>query len=202
MAGSEVKRRTGGRSAAVRRAVLAATLELATEGGPDRISVGEVARRAGVHETSVYRRWGTRERLLLDAFLSYSDELIPVPDTGRLRDDLAAFVRAVAAHLSSPLGGALARAMVVAEDDPASARHRDQFFDARLGAARVMFERAAARGEWPHDVTSSGALVLEALMAPVHFRVLLMRRPVDEHFVRRIVDLVIDGAASGLPFMV
>ncbi|WP_329584712.1 TetR/AcrR family transcriptional regulator [Streptomyces sp. NBC_01005] len=196
MAQHEVRQRTGGRSAAVRKAVLGATLELAAENGPERVSMGEVARRAGVHETSVYRRWGTRERLLLDALLNYSEELVPVPDTGSLRGDLAAFACSVAAYLGTPLGSALAKALVVADDDPSSSASRDQFFEARVDAARVMFERASSRGEWRHCVGADSGLVLEALVAPVHFHVLFLRRPVDEDFALRLADLVIESAGG------
>jgi len=59
------RRRPGGRSARVRRAVLDATLELVNAHGLDGVTVAEVAERAGVHETSIYRRWRTREELRL-----------------------------------------------------------------------------------------------------------------------------------------
>ena len=74
---AEQRRRPGGRSAEKRAAVLAATLDLLAEVGPDGLAIGAVAQRAGVHETSIYRRWGTRERLALEAMAELSGNLLP-----------------------------------------------------------------------------------------------------------------------------
>jgi AcrR family transcriptional regulator len=105
---TEVRRRTGGRSARVRDAVLNASLQAMAEHGPDAVTISEIARRAGVHATSIQRRWGSRENVMLDALLSYSQEQLPIPDTGSLRDDLTGFARSIAAYLSTPLGEVLA----------------------------------------------------------------------------------------------
>ncbi|WP_433194361.1 TetR/AcrR family transcriptional regulator [Nocardia sp. CA-107356] len=191
MSETEVRRRTGGRSARVRQAVLDATLQLAAEHGPDAVSIGEVARLAGVHETSIYRRWGTREHVILDALLSYSSQQLPIPDTGTVRGDLLEFARSIAAYQAGPLGIALARAMAVAEDDSVLASNRAQFWQSRFDLARVIIDRGVARGELPE--TTDAAMALESLIAPVHFRALLTRQPVDEAFFARVVDQLLHG---------
>jgi AcrR family transcriptional regulator len=55
-------RRTGGRSARVRRVVLETTVKLVDGGGADAVNIREIARQAGVHDTSIYRRWPTKDR--------------------------------------------------------------------------------------------------------------------------------------------
>jgi AcrR family transcriptional regulator len=187
----EVRRRTGGRSAVVRQAVLTATLQSVAERGVDQITVGEIARAAGVHETTVYRRWGTAERLVVDAFLAYSHEQIPVPDTGSLRQDLIVFACSVADYLDTTLGRALARAMAVVDDDPQLGAARAQFWQERKNLAQAMIDRAVARGELAHDVDPQ--IVLELLVAPIHFRALFTREPIDEHHVTRLVDILLNG---------
>src|SRR6202012_6134350 len=113
-----VRRRTGGRSARVREAVLKATLDVMTEHGADAVSISEIARRAEVHETSIYRRWPTKEHLVLDALLDYSEAKLPIPNAGTLREDLITFAAGVTAYLDSPLGRTLAKSMAVpAADD-------------------------------------------------------------------------------------
>src|ERR1700746_3408253 len=114
----EVQRRPGVRSARVRAAVLQAALEAMAEHGPGGVTISEIARRAGVHATSVQRRWGTAENVMLDAMLTRSQDELPIPDTGTLRGDLIAFARLIAAYLATPLGAALQRMMAVTEDDP------------------------------------------------------------------------------------
>src|SRR3712207_1543584 len=82
------ERRPGGRSARVRAAVLSATIDALVDVGYDGLSVEDVARRAGVHKTTVYRRWPTRAALVAEATRERSQQVIPVPDTGTLAGDL------------------------------------------------------------------------------------------------------------------
>ena len=188
------RRRTGGRSARVREAVLKATLRVVAEQGADAASIGEIARQARVHETSIYRRWCTKEHLILDALLDYSEEQLPIPDTGTLRDDLVAFATAVTNYLASPLGRTVARSMAVADDDVTLAATRAQFWRSRFDLARVIVDRAKSRGELPDDIDPG--MALELLIAPLHFRTLLTRQPVDEQLAGQVVDLLLKGIAS------
>jgi AcrR family transcriptional regulator len=192
---TEVQRRPGGRSARVRAAVLHATLEAMAEHGAGGVTISEIARRAGVHATSVQRRWGTAENAMLDAMLTRSQEELPVPDTGTLRGDLIAFARLIAAYLATPLGAALARTMAVADDDPELSDGRSQFWRTRNNAAQVMIDRAIERGELAEDTDSQ--LALELLIAPLHFRALLVRQPVDDNRIEQLVDTLLRGLAVG-----
>ena len=56
-----------------------------------------IAQRSGVHKTTVYRRWATKEALVADALRERSRVAVPIPDTGSLLGDLTALARAVAA---------------------------------------------------------------------------------------------------------
>lgn len=180
--------RPGGRSARVRAAVLDATLEALVEHGPDRLSIAEVARRSGVHETSIYRRWRTRENLVVDAMLANSERAIPIPDTGSVRDDLAELARAVRALLAEPLGLAFARAAAVTVADDTLAAARARFWSARRELAEVIIQRGVARGELPPD--ANAALALEVLIAPLHLRALLTGQPIDPDLPDQLADLV------------
>ncbi|OHT84972.1 TetR/AcrR family transcriptional regulator [Mycobacteroides saopaulense] len=191
MSDATIRRRTGGRSAAVREAVLRSALQLLAERGIGQISVGAIAEQAGVHETSIYRRWGNVDAVVLDALLASSLEHLPIPDTGRLRDDLVAFMRETADYMTSPIGKALIRSMLAVEDGTDLAANRDRFWQSRFETARVMIERAITRGELAAD--TNPALVLELIIAPVHFRIISVRAPLDEHAAEQIVDTVLRG---------
>src|SRR6266700_2043671 len=80
-----VRRRPGGRSARVQAAVFVATIQLLQEKGYEALSFATVAERAGVHETSLYRRWKTKEQLVINAISGQVAQNIPVPDTGAFR---------------------------------------------------------------------------------------------------------------------
>jgi AcrR family transcriptional regulator len=89
------EQRPGGRTAKVRAAVLQATVAALAEDGYEALNVEDVARRAGVHKTTVYRRWPTKPELVADAVRERSDERVEVPDTGTLAGDLQALARAL-----------------------------------------------------------------------------------------------------------
>ncbi|MCX5426558.1 TetR/AcrR family transcriptional regulator [Streptomyces sp. NBC_00257] len=186
-----IRRRPGGRAARVRQAVLAAAMEVLTEEGIARLSIAEVAARAGVNETTVYRRWGSREKLVLDAMLAGSDEGIPVPDTGAVRTDLAAFAHALADYLATPTGRSVARAASLSADDPDLAKAWQAFWKSRLDQAGVIVSRAVERGELPAD--TDVALALELLCSPLQTRSLLGHRPIEPELPQRLADLVLDG---------
>jgi len=190
------RRRTGGRSARVREAVLRAVLDTVAERGPEAVTMNEIARRAGVHATSVQRRWGTRQKLVLDALLAYSRAQLTIPDTGALRGDLATFAQSLAEYLATPLGRMLAQAMAVADDDAELAAARADFWSVRHDATKVIVDRAVQRGELPPGTDSE--LVLQMVIAPIHFRALLTRQAIDDGLITHIVDAVERGFGARL----
>jgi AcrR family transcriptional regulator len=194
MSNTDVRRRPGGRSARVRQSVRDAALDVLREQGADALTVSEVAARAGVHETSVYRRWGSRENVIVDALLSASHEFLPIPDTGSLRADLMAFATSIGAYLNSTLGSALARALASCGTDPSMDATRERFWEARYALASPMITRAMERGEVP--ATTDPGLALEAIVAPLHFRALLTAEPTDVQFTTRLVDMLLEGLRS------
>lgn len=187
-------RRTGGRSARVRATVLDATLEALFSQGIDGLSVAEIAARAGVHPTSIYRRWGNRLNLALDAVLSRTEEVVPTPDTGSLRGDLMALLSSIATFLGTPLGELLVR-LAVRRDLPEHEAARGRFWVERFAIGAAILERARRRGELRPEVDP--VLALETLIAPLHLRLLLTGEPLDDRLLRTCVDMVLDGITSG-----
>lgn len=188
------RRRPGGRSARVRAAAIAATLAELAESGYAALSVESVARRAGVHKTTLYRRWGTREELVLEAMLDRAGERISVPDTGSLREDLLELGRTAAANAATPEVAAMARAVAAqAPHDNKLAAANRRFWDERLALDAAIVERAIERGEVVGG--TEPRQVIESLLGPIHLRLLLTGEPIDDSFLRDIVDVVVNGVA-------
>ena len=190
-------RRPGGRSARVRAAAIDATLaELAVK-GYSALSLESVAARAGVHKTTLYRRWGTREELVLEAMLARAGEHISVPDTGSLREDLLELARTAAANAASPEVAAMARA-VVAESprDGRLAAANQRFWSERLELDQVIVERAIGRGEVA--AATDPRRTIEAVIGRIHLRLLLTGEPIDRSFLEGIVDVVVNGVRPRL----
>lgn len=174
----------------MRQAVLAAALDLLSAEGLSGATVAAVARAAGVHETSVYRRWGSRENLILDALTSRLDTALPIPDTGRVREDLVRFFTALARLLDTAQGRALLR-LSVERDDTLEDR-RGPYWSERLDRAAAMVQRGVERGELAAD--ADPGLLVEAVSGPLFSRVLLSDAPVGPAYAERLVDLTLDGA--------
>jgi AcrR family transcriptional regulator len=177
----------------VRRTVLSAAFDELVANGFDGATVAGVAKRSGVHETTVYRRWATRENLLVAALLDRSADAIPAPDTGSTRGDFLALVRDVIAYVRSPAGMALMRAAMLPVDD-AYVGARQAFWARRLGALSPVATRGIERGDLRADIDTQ--LLLEMLVAPIHGRLLLSGGPIDDGFAERLVDQVLTGVAS------
>jgi len=194
--GAERRRRPGGRSARVRAAVLGATLDELAAVGYGEVSFESVARRAGVHKTTLYRHWPNREALVRDALLARSEVTVPIPDAGSLRGDLVAFAMSIVANITAADYEAIVRA--VASDGRTEGALGDAsraFWRERFQLARIIVLRGIERGEVRADVDPT--LLLESLVGPLYLRLLITREPLDDAFVERLVTQLISSPASG-----
>jgi AcrR family transcriptional regulator len=179
----------------VREAAIAATLAELAERGYSALSLERVAHRAGVNKTTLYRRWGTREELVLDAMLERAGEHISVPDTGSLRRDLLELARTAAANAATPEVSAMARAVASeAPHDSRLAAANRRFWAERLALDAAIVERAIERGEVAEG--TDPRRVIESVLGPIHLRLLLTGEPVDRAFLEGVVDVVVAGIAK------
>ncbi len=184
---TDVRRRPGGRSATVRAQVRDATLELLGDVGYDRLQLTEVATRAGVNKTTVYRRWPTKPQLVADVLGDLADDRVPNPDTGSLAGDLEEMLTQVAAVLRVPAVRAVVRAAItLADDDPEVDAVRRRFWDRQLDDAAVVVTRAVERGELPDG--TDPRLFLEQVFGPVYFRVLVTGRDIEPAELRALAS--------------
>jgi AcrR family transcriptional regulator len=186
-----VRRRTRGRSARIRAAVLDATVDALVAHGIDRVSIADIAAKAGVHETSIYRRWGTKETLIVDALFARTEHDLPIPDTGSLRGDLIAGARSLAELLSSPIGALIAGASALTVDDPDLAVTRDRYWASRFAFADTIIRRAVERGELPPGVQPRPAM--DMLAGALHMRAMLTHEPLEPDLPERLADVALFG---------
>lgn len=177
-------KRPGGRSERVRNAVLAATADELLEQGFERFSVASVARRAGVHHTTVYRRWPTKSELVLDAAIELTRQRVPAPDLGELRLDLHAYFAGLIDALADPRVLALVRGLILAPSTGTGQRER--YWQDRFGVTAEIVGRAVARGELAAGVEPWR--LIELVAGPLWMRVLVTGLPVDGAFLCRAID--------------
>ena len=187
-------KRPGGRSARVREAVLRAALVELSETGWDSLSVERIAERSGTHKTTIYRRWGSADRVALEALLERGSEGIPIPDTGDVRLDLIALGRSIAASISEPVGRSVAAAAIGASDSSSIRTVANAFWSERLEEAGAIVTRAIERGQLPQDTDPSR--VIEGIAAPVWFRVMVSRNSVTDEWLAGVTHTVLVAAGA------
>ncbi|MFE6891131.1 TetR/AcrR family transcriptional regulator [Streptomyces sp. NPDC057694] len=183
-------RRPGGRSARVGAAVHQAVTDLVGERGYSGFTVSEVAARAGVADTTVYRRWGSLEELLADVTLTRLNTRSPMPDTGSLAGDLHTYAAQVAREITGPDGLTVLRLTVaLSGTGEQGLRARDDFLADRARRLQSMLDRARDRGEQPLDALT----FLDHVMAPMYIRVLFDVGPLTAEYVDGLVDRLLAG---------
>jgi AcrR family transcriptional regulator len=189
--------RPGGRSARVRAAVQAATLdELAAAGYAD-LTIEAVAERAGVHRTTIYRRWPDKRSLVLAALLDYAADQLPIPHTGDLCRDLHLFGQALDSDLRRPQAHALLYTLVA--DRPGSSELSDvrtQLWVDRLRQAQLIPRRAIQRGDLPQD--TDPAAVIDMLAGPIYLRGFIQGRPMTATEIHDLATRVVAAFTPGL----
>ena len=178
------KPRPGGRSARNKAAVFEAAATLLAERGYEAVTMTDIAQRAGMAATSLYRRWGDVRALIMEVAVEKLMRERPLPDTGSLRGDLLAWARPIAASLGSREGSSFFRA-VIATTTPAGADGslRHAAMKRRREQMEMMLARARQRGEKPPDVDE----LLDHVLAPLYMRA-LFGRPLSKAVADRLVD--------------
>ncbi|MFE2551257.1 TetR/AcrR family transcriptional regulator [Streptomyces sp. NPDC059355] len=188
--------RPGGRTARVRAAVLDATAEVLAEQGFARLDLADIARRAEVGKTTVYRRWGTVTGLVADLLLDMAQQSVPRTETGSLLGDLTANARLVQRTLADPRQGALFRAVIAAAgSDPKAAEALYGFYSARVDEWAPCVEQAAARGEVPDGTDAQE--VIRATSAPLYYRLLTTALPLGTADADRAATAAAVAARAG-----
>jgi AcrR family transcriptional regulator len=168
--------RPGGRTARVRTAVLDATVAELVEHGFAGLTVEAVSRRADVNKTTIYRRWGGRAGLIVDAVETFAAAQVDLPDTGTIEEDLRLWARSVLKTLTGPISGALVRAVFSGAGDSSEVRElRHRFWLTRAALVRPLIDQAVRRGQLP--IGTDADEVIRHVGAPLYYRLLVLAEP-------------------------
>lgn len=181
------------RSARADHAILDAALELLLQQGFEGMSIEEVAELAGVGKATIYRRWPSKDDLVIAA-VCCMDEDIEIPDTGSLHGDLSAMLDAkrVKADMMWP---AMARIIGEAVSNPHFMEvYWNTVIKPRRAVGARVIERAKARGEIRADVDSE--LIIDMLAGFIIYRMMVVR----DHFERpsELADQIVDTLFRGI----
>ncbi|WP_086564513.1 TetR/AcrR family transcriptional regulator [Streptomyces africanus] len=190
------------RSATADAAILAATRAALVELGWSKLTLGDVATRAGVAKTTLYRRWAGKNELVVDAVAELFDEL-ELPDSGSLAADIEGVVLQFAAILARPeaKSGLMAVVTEATRDDALRSRIRASVVDRQKRLVVEGRSRAQERGELPPETDPAAAsrtedLIFDMVAGAVVHRTLVSGEPVDEEWVRGFTLVLLRGLAG------
>ena len=179
----------------VDQAIIAAAVELLSDGGVEAMSVEAVALRAGVSRASVYRRYANRVDLMEAAFHAASAQKPEPPDTGSARTDLIQLVLRLKSVLLDSDSGAMLPAMLsAARENPEVREALERFTSARRSPTVQVIRRGIERGEIRADVEPE--LLADMLVGAVIYRLLMRNGTIGDRRAEELVDLVLGGAGA------
>ncbi len=182
------------RDPALDSAILNAARAVLYQDGIRGFSLLEVARRAGVPKSTVYRRWTSKNALLTAALHDLQPPDPPVPDTGSLQGDLVELVRSRIEALVDHQD-AMIRIAIEARDEPELLAAVAAEIQRRRHAYDPVFERAVTRGELASDADID--MILDAVVGPLWGR-MVSRRPLDVTVAEEVVDQALYGISARL----
>ncbi|ROQ38256.1 TetR family transcriptional regulator [Frondihabitans sp. PhB188] len=183
--------------------ILSAAIDVLAEEGYDGMTMEMVAARAKAGKATVYRRWGSKSELVIEAIACMKRGVAPetLPDTGTLRGDLLALIRPHSIDDADKKLKVMAGIVsLIARSPEMSDAVNAAMVEPRAKINRVLFQRAIDRGEISADCDVEALSLISPSMAA--YRTLVQRKPVDREFLVSLVDSVIlpaVGLRAGAP---
>ena len=189
------------RSAASRRAILKAALDLVEEAGYASLSIEGIAARAGVGKQTIYRWWRSKGAVLLDALMALSEdregEVVALPDSGDLAADLKLVLRATVAELTDPRYDEPMRALSteILHDPDLAAEYAERIDGPMTRLKHERLRSAQRAGELPDDLDL--ALAADLVWGPLFNRWLQRTGPLTPDYTDRLVETALNGLRRG-----
>jgi AcrR family transcriptional regulator len=188
------RRRGRPRLSSIDDTILRATLELLREGGPGEVTIEAVAEKCGSAKTTIYRRWPTRESLIVDALrIAVRARLDQIEEIRAYDEVQGSPVRGAARQILGLIGEPLFQsafpmmARILLGEPSLADRFRAEVFAPLRAIRRDELIELMAAGEVRAGIDPD--LVLDMINGAVLYRA-LMAAPLDETVVDQIAELV------------
>ncbi len=179
------------RGESVVRDVLDAVREEIAKVGFSAMRIENVALRAEVAKTTIYRRWPKKEDLLFELLQSMTSGSWEIPESGSFRTDLLAIARHLRCVMTSTDGQAIARVLMAQRSDPEVQRAIAHIREEKMAVPMQIVERARERGEI--GATVDADLLLTTLAGAIHHRVFVRSEELSDVYLEALVDLLLSG---------
>jgi AcrR family transcriptional regulator len=176
------------RDAGVEAKVLAAAAGEMRRGGYDGLSIDRVAEQAGVAKTTIYRRWPSKAELVVALIAELRDD-VPFEPGDDPRRDLTELVTAIAANLTSTPTTLIADLAAAAAREPRVGESVRALWSERHRAVTAVVAKAQEAGLVLDHV--SPAVLVDQLVGPLYYRLLVTGEPLSSDYVRKLVRSVL-----------
>ncbi|GAA4266786.1 TetR/AcrR family transcriptional regulator [Frondihabitans peucedani] len=173
--------------------ILRCALDVLAEEGYEGMTIEMVAARAKAGKATLYRRWASKNDLVIDAVacMKKGDQTLEsIPDTGSLRGDLVGMIRPHSIDdAEKKLRVMSGLASLLAKNPELAEVVNSAIVEPRVRINRTFFTRAIERGEISPDVDIETLSMVSSSMAA--YRTLILKKTVDRAFLVSLIDGVI-----------
>jgi AcrR family transcriptional regulator len=170
--------------------IRAAILRLLADVGYGSLTMDAVASEAGVGKATIYRRWRTKQDLVVDTISDLNRAEASTPDTGSVEADLRSMMHQMVAMITGPTGAATLSLLSTIPHQPALAEaFRNGPIAVWRDAFATIWSNAERRGEVQPGL--AGSIVAESTSALMVQRWLLTGEPVDEAYADQVLETVV-----------
>ena len=181
----------------VRTAVLTAAGRILLRDGMPAVTFDRVAAEAGSSKTTLYKWWPSPGALAAEAYFAQSRQVLDIPDTGDVRADLIAQLRAFVRWLKRDGAEQPVSQLVGAAQMDADLAHAwsESYALPRREHARQRLRTAQQQGQLREDADID--IIVDQLWGACYHRLLVLKVPFDESIIEPLVDHALYGAAPG-----
>mgnify|MGYP002714826945 FL=1 len=155
-----------------------------------KLTIEEIAARAGVGKSTIYRWWKHKSDLVFEAFKQETASVFELDYAQSLEFNLKQQLLKLSHALNRPIGRALM--VVLSEHREAAGAFFSQYLLPRREATRKLIQLAIEQGEIRADYPFE--LMLDTLYAPIHYQMIFFNRQPDEAYIQALLNLVLQPA--------
>lgn len=187
MTQTETTKRGRPRDPSVDRAILDAARSVVAKKGFTGASMDEIARRAGVGKDTLYRRWKSKEDLVLHLLKTMSEENVPAPQLEDPRYGLFIFLQDIRrVNLHTDLGSIIAGIVGECARNERLAEGFQQFWRERRRVASLAVREIVPSTTDDDEIE----VILDHILGPIYYRLLLTGDPVDDEYLWELIGRI------------
>ena len=170
-----------------RSCILNAVKEALFEYDYNKLTIEDVATRAGVGKSTIYRWWTHKSDLVFELFKDETAAVFELDFSHSLAQNLEQQLLKLSEVLERPIGRALLVVMV--ENREKAAQYFKEYLLPRRRQTRLLIQHAIARQEIRADYPFE--LMLDSLYAPIHYQTIFFNQCPQPDYIRALIKMVL-----------